>query len=396
MPIPPENRPEYRRFSLVVGGPFHDVLRRFGGLAADGLPRLGAAFVLALLAWAIPALLVVAEALLGTEHAGWSYFEDASAIGRYLIAIPIMIATERYADGRFDQLIGQFRAARIVTDRDEPAFLAALATADRRSSSRVAEILILLFALAFAGWAARYAASIVPNAWEGHVVDGRVVLSWAGTFASGVGSPFFLFLVFRWCWRFVVWTILLFRLSRLPLVLSALHPDRCAGLGFLAIYPSIFTGFVFASSSVIAATLLKELTGVALSTDEIFRMLAAWLAIVFLLFMGPLFVFAPVLREVRERALLEYGRLAHQHHTAFHRKWVASGEDGEALLGLEDSSSLADLGASVSLVNEMRVVPIDRFALFQLVGAAGIPLLAVVASRIPLSELARRVLMGAL
>lgn len=385
-----------QRFSLVVGGPFHALLRRFGGLAEDDLPRRQAALVLAALAWSIPALLVVAQSLLVAGHSGWSYFQDATTYGRYLIAILAMIWTERHADGRFDMLIGHFRQARIVADADQDSFRSALATADRRSSSNLAELMLLVFVLGFAAWSTRYAAEVVPMAWEGRVVEGAVVLSWAGQFAALVSSPLFVFLVLRWCWRFAVWTNLLFRLSRLPLVLSPLHPDRSAGLGFLSIYPSIFTGFVFAASCVIAATVLKELSGVELSAEAIRGMLAGWMALIVLLFLGPLVVFAPVLRETRERALLDYGRLVHQHHAAFHRKWLEDGRDGEELIGSTDASSLVDLSASVAMVNEIRVVPIDRFAFIQLVGAAGLPLLAVVLTRVPLDEIAKRIFLGLL
>ncbi len=384
------------RLSLVVGGPFHDLLHRFGGIADDGLPRPEAAFLLAAIAWTLPALFVVAEATFGDGPSGWSFFGDATAYSRYLIAIVVMIGTERYAEARFALLIHQFRAARIVSDAHAQSLQDAVAVGDRRSSSRVAELVILLFVLGFAGWSTRYAAEIVPTAWEGRIVDGAVSLSWAGWSASLVSSPLFLFLILRWCWRFVVWTILLFRLSRLPLALSPLHPDRCAGLGFLSIYPSIFTGFVFAASSVIAATVLKELTGVELSSESIGGMLAGWIAIMLILFLGPLFVFVPVLREIRERALLDYGRLTHQHHTAFQLKWLESGRDGADLFVCSDASSLSDLTSSVALIQEIRVVPIDRFALIQLIAAAGLPLMAVVLSQIPMSELAKRLLFGIL
>jgi hypothetical protein len=391
-----EDARSHPRFSLVVGGPFHALLRRFGGLAEDDLPRPQAAFALAALAWSVPALLVVAQSLSVEGPSGWSYFQDATAYGRYLIAIVVMIWTERHADGRFDMLIGQFLDARIVAAADQDSFRDALVDADRRSSSILAELLLVVFVLGLAAWSTRFAAEIVPMAWEGRVVDGTVVLSWAGHFAALVSSPIFLFLVMRWCWRFVVWTNLLFRLSRLPLVLSPLHPDRSAGLGFLSIYPSIFTGFVFAASCVVAATILKELSGVDLSTESIRGLVAGWMALMLLLFLGPLVVFAPVLREARENALLEYGRLVHQHHAAFHRKWLEGGLDGEDLVGSSDASSLVDLSSSVAMVNEIRVVPIDRFAFIQLVSAAGLPLMAVVMTRVPLDEIAKRIFLGLL
>ncbi|MCP4936332.1 MAG: hypothetical protein GY927_19535, partial [bacterium] len=38
-----------------------------------------------------------------------------------------------------------------------------------------------------------------------------------------------------------------------------LHPDRSGGLGFLANFPGIFSGFLFALSCVVAAAMVKDL-----------------------------------------------------------------------------------------------------------------------------------------
>lgn len=382
------------RFSLVVGGPFHRLLTRLGAMGPDGLPRPRSALVLALLAWSIPAVAVVAQSLLDDAYSGWVYFSDATVYARYLVTIAVLIWTEHYADGRFEILIREFRATRIVADAQDEEFLRALDVADRRSSSAIAEGIILVVALGIASFGTRVAAGLVVGGWEGDAVDGRIVLSWAGWLSSLVSGPLFFFLVLRWCWRFVVWTLLLFRLSRLPLDLMPLHPDRCGGLGFLALYPSIFTGFVFALSSVVAVTVLKELHFVRLSTDQIQWMLGSWLAVVVVLFLGPLAVFVPRLREVREQALIDYGRLAHQHHHAFRRRWLDSGRSGEELIGSADPSSSSDLNAIVTTAQEMRVYPIDHFAVVQLLGAAGLPLVAVALTRIPLLELIRRIGMG--
>ena len=57
-----------------------------------------------------------------------------------------------------------------------------------------------------------------------------------------------------------------------------------------------------------------------------------------------------------------------------------------------DPSSLSDLNASVQTVNEMRVLPIDRNAVVQLVASAGIPMLFVAALQMPVGELVRLIL----
>lgn len=382
------------RFSLVLGGPFHRLLTHVGGTEVDGLPRQRTAFALAAFAWSVPAILVAAQSLLVPGHSGWAYFSDATALARFLVAIVVMLATERYADGRFRLLIDQFRSTRIVSEAQMPEFLRAMALADRRSGSALAEGILLVLAYGMAAWGVRTAARLATTGWERSMVDGEVALSWAGVAASLVCGPLFFFLVFRWCWRFMVWTVLLFQLSRLRLSLTPTHPDRCGGLGFLSLYPSIFTGFVFALSSVVAVTVLRELEYVDLSTDQIRWMLGGWLALIVTLFIGPLVVFVPVLRAARERALLDYGRLAHQHHDAFHERWIESGRSGRELLGSADPSSSSDLNSIVLLAHEMQVFPIDRFAIVQLLGAAGIPLMAVVLTRVPLVELARRIGLG--
>lgn len=370
-----------------MGGPFHVILRRLGLTGADQLPTQRAALGLAFLAWLIPALLVGAQSLIDGRYSGWDFFTDLTVYARFLLAIWVMIATERYADGRITLLSRQFREARLVSDDGLPAFTQALMTADRRSCSAVAEVLIIVVAVVWSGLTARYTVALAGSSWEGVEVGGEAVLSWGGEVARFLSNPLFIFLVLRWFWRFFVWTALLYRISRLPLQLTPLHPDGSAGLGFLSIYPSIFSGFVLALASVVASSFLKELAHVRHSPETVWFALAGWLAISLVLFLGPLFVFVGPLYRVRERALLEYGRLANQHHLAFHHKWIVGSGDGEDLLGTTDPSSASDLNAAVEAVQDMRFVPIDRAAVLQLVLAAGIPMLAVVATLIPLADL---------
>jgi hypothetical protein len=377
------------RFSLVAGGPFHTVLRRFGLIGQDQLPTRTAALVLALLAWLPPALLAVAQALVDDHRSGWGFFTDTTVYTRFLIAIWMMVVTERYADGRILVLARQFREGRLLPDDQLPALAAVFAIADRRSSSALAETIIAVAALVWSGMTAHYTVEVAGTSWEGTVVGGEVVLSWAGEGSRFLSNPLFVFLVLRWIWWFLVWTALLFRISRLPLQLTPLHPDRSAGLGFLAIYPSIFSGLVFALSCVIASSFIKDLGLEQHSVQTVWFALVGWLAIVLLLFLGPLLVFVRPLYAVRERALLDYGRLATEHHLAFHRRWIGEIRDGGELIGSSDPSSAADLNASVEAVRQLRLVPVDRVALLQLLVSCSTPLLAVVIYQVGVVELAQ-------
>jgi hypothetical protein len=383
---------EEERFSLVAGGPFNALLGRAGLIGDDGLPTPLAAVVLAMVAWLPPALLAVAQSVIDPSYAGWEFFTDGTVYARYLLAIGFMVGTDRYADWRLTRLARHFRESTLLPDESVPAFNSALRVADRQSSSTTAELVMLVSASILSGLTITYAVDVAHSSWEGRVVAGVGVLSWAGETARFVSNPLFLFLGFRWIWRFMVWTVLLFRISRLPLQLAPLNPDRAAGLGFLAIYPGIFNGFVFALSCVVASSMLKDLAVEHHGPDAVWLALAVWLGVCLVLVLGPLVVFAWPLYLARERALLEYGRLANQHNVAFHRKWITEGRNGEELIGSPDLSSVSSLNSTLSTVRNQRFFPVDGVAVFQLVVAAGLPLLAVVATRVPVGDVVQWIL----
>ena len=382
-----ESGESHDRFSLVAGGPFHALLRQLRWVGKDLLPTRRAALNLALLAWFTPAALAVVQSLLDDSYVGWSFFTDLTAYARFLIAITAMIITERHADGRLEMLARQFRSASIIADAGLPAFRTALARADRHSSSNLAEGALAVAALAWSGLTERYVVELANSSWEGTMTNAGVEMSWAGLAARFVSNPLFLFLVFRWVWRFLIWALLLYRISKLPLQLTPLHPDQSAGLGFLAIYPSIFSGFLFALSCVVASSFLKDLSLVEHGSRTIWFAVGGWIAIGLGLFLGPLSVFARPIYLAREQALINYGRLANQHHLAFERKWMGEVRSGEELLGNPDVSSLADLNAGFVAVHSMHLIPVDREAVVGLFVAAGLPMLAVLAKEIPITDL---------
>lgn len=377
------------RFSLVVGGPFYTLLSRLGLNGADQLPSQRAAIAMALLAWLPPALIAIAQSVIDSSYSGWGFFTDSTVYTRFLIAIWVMIVTERYADSRTLMLVYEFNNTQLLSDDSKPAFATALASADRRSASRLAELLILVVAVVWSTLATRYAVEVAGSSWEGAEAAGKATLSWAGETTRFWSNPLFLFLVLRWFWRFYVWTELLYRISRLRLQLSPMHPDGSAGLGFLAIYPGIFSGLAFALSSVIASAMLKELDLVQHGANTVWLALAAWLVMVLIVFIGPLLVFTPVLLAVRDQATIEYGRLADQFHRAFHHKWIEEARSGEDLIGSPDFSPVAGLSTHLQTARKMHVVPINRSAVIQLVIAAGIPLLAVVVREVPVADIVK-------
>jgi hypothetical protein len=246
---------------------------------------------------------------------------------------------------------------------------------------------ILLLALGWSIAVTQYVIGVTQSSWEGNIIAGDAVLSWAGQATSLVSNTLFLFLILRWFWRFGLWTGLLYRISRMPLHITPMHPDGVGGLGFMRSYPGIFSGLVFALSCVIAASILKELGLVQHPAETVWGAVGLWLALNVFIYVGPLLVFAGPLYAARERGLVEYGRLANQLNMAFHQKWVDEARHGKDLLGSPDLPAASGLRSSIQTINSMGVVPVDRAAILQLLVAAGIPMLAVVVTLVPAPEI---------
>jgi hypothetical protein len=268
-----------------------------------------------------------------------------------------------------------------------------LAEADRLTSSPLAEALMLAVSFGCAVIGTQILLQLERSGWEGVVRDGQTALSWSSMAVRWFAGPLALFILLRWLWRLAVWSRLLHQIAHMPLELAPLHPDRCAGLGFLAIFPGVFRGFVFSVSCVIAAMLFKEAPLIAELTDRVTALqtsLVVWLGLVLLLFVAPLLVFHGPLYALRERELLNYGRRVNIRNQEFHRRWILGIEEENA----EDTNrpTLQDLNTAVATVQGMRTVPIDSTALFHLFGAAAAPLIVLLAALMPVKELVQRLI----
>ena len=77
----------------------------------------------------------------------------------------------------------------------------------------------------------------------------------------------------------------------------------------------------------------------------------------------------------------------------FDAKWVGvNGGTDEPMLGSGDIQSLADLGNSFAVIQDMRMVPVTRQAMFQLAAATLAPLVPLLLTLMPLEELLKKLL----
>ena len=105
--------------------------------------------------------------------------------------------------------------------------------------------------------------------------------------------------------------------------------------------------------------------------------------------LSPLTVFAPTLWRAKLQGAAEFGQLAVRYNRRFEQKWVhGDAPPDDDLLGSADIQSLADLGNSHSVVQEIRLFPFGWRDVTRLISVAASPLLPLLLTIFSLEEVA--------
>lgn len=380
-------------FSLVLGGPLYQMLRR-ARLTDDALLlQRRRIVVIALFAW-LPLLLLSAaggELLGGTVAV--PFLLDVDVHVKFLVAVPLLIAAELVVHQRMRALLVTFRERRLIPDGANDRLEAAVASAYRWRNSVLAEVLliVLVYGVGVMIVWRQYTALDAATWYATPTLEGSR-LTLAGLWYGYASLPVFQFLLCRWYFRIFIWARLLWQVSRIPLKLVPTHPDRVGGLGFLAATTYAFIPLLMAHGALLAGNLANQIFHAGATFTQ-FRLEVLLLAMfMVLLVVGPLLVFTPQLAAARRAGLREYGTLAHGYVRDFDAKWMRGGSAGEPMLGSGDIQSLADLGNSYGVIQDMRIVPVTRQAMVQLAVATVAPLVPLVLTLMPLEELLRKLL----
>jgi hypothetical protein len=248
--------------------------------------------------------------------------------------------------------------------------------------------LVLLAGSFVLAWVNARALGLPVSTWRVLVPGDVSSITMAGHWLDFVSQPLFNFLVFRWLWRILLWSLFLWRVSRIDLDLVPTHPDGAAGLGFLGALHGVFGAFLIPLSITVAAR-GAEWVQYGGGTLDSFRNAAIAFAVIALAFtLGPLFVFTPKLLAAKRRGLVEYGGLALDYTHRFDQKWLRGGRGAdEPLLGSGDIQSLADMGNSFNVVNNMRFAPLSIPNAIPILSSIALPMVPFLATIIPLKEI---------
>lgn len=346
--------------------------------------------VIPALAWLPLLALTMFEgaALSGTEL---PFLHDIEAYARFLIAMPLLILAEPVVHSWTRETVQQFGERGLVPPRSTTGFQAAVDAAMRWRNSIAVEVALFASVFLLAPWMWQHM-TLHVDTWYANDREGRIELTWAGWWLVHVSVPVFQFLLLRWWFRMAIWWRFLWQVSRLPLEVRAVHPDRSGGLGFLGDGVYGFMPLLFAQAAAVSGLIGSRVLTGARTAVEFRGEVALLIVLLVAQVLVPMLFFVPRLVAARREGLRRYGALTAAHGRDFEGKWIdTTMPAGERLLGNADISSLADMAGSYDVVRAMRPVPLDLRVLLQLLAISAAPFLPLVLTAIPLAELLRRV-----
>jgi hypothetical protein len=378
-------------FSLVLGGPFFQLLRR-AHLSNDALALVSQRVIAFLLVTWLPLLILCA-----LEHHLWGntavvpFLKDVEVHARFLVVIPLFVLAEYAVHRRIRPLPQRFLERKLIPESALPKFEAAIASAVRLRNSAIVEVLLLCFVYGvgiLVIW--RQYVTLNAETWysTGSAAGSKLWL--AGMWYGYVSLPIFQFLQCRWYFRLFVWARFLWQVSRIELRLVSTHPDRVGGLGFLSETSLAFGVLAVAHGAMLAGPLAGRIIFLNASLARFKGEIAIVVMFVLGVVLGPLLVFTLQLLRAKWRGLREYGSLAGNYVRDFDAKWLRGPRPAEALLGSSDIQSLADLANSYEVVRTMRIAPITKLAVLGLIVATLLPVAPLLLSVMPLEELLKK------
>lgn len=374
-------------FFLIRGGPFDKLLRQLGIVAGPGRRVAFRALFVVAVTWAPLAVYALLERRMMEGDAVEPLLRHFAIHARFLLALPILLAAEPFAEGIVARVLGRFRSSGLLEGIDAQAFAAALRPAERVRDSRLQLI----------GVAVAYSAVVRYLAGMEAIHD---ELSWSAQPGLGFGGwwyllvslPVYVAVVWIWLWRLLVTSVLMRSLARLPMRFVPTHPDRNGGAGFVAVVPGAFAPFVFALACVLAARLGHLYAFHDLDMKSIAVFMAVFLLVVIPLCLVPALAWAPALSGLKKRARESYRDLVGAAGRAVDDRWVRR-EAGESdMLEPAGVGVVADANALFEAVERTRPFPVQKGTVALLVLAGLVPFLPVLAREVPIAELLQRLL----
>src|SRR5215475_3427657 len=376
-------------FSFVQGDSPYQIQQRLGLIPRQGLgvPRRVLLFVL--LTWTPIMIWAIVTRRLFLGIATEPLLQHFGVHVRCLVAIPLFIAAEAVVEAISQRIFPYFVTSGIVSEALEPRFVAILRQAARLRDSWLAWGVLAALAVLLA-WRFTGADDVLHAdalSWAVSSETGRLRLGFGGWWFLFVVRPVFTFFLLHWVWRLFIVAVVSWRIAHLDLRLVPTHPDGAGGLGFLEQAPLASSPVVLALSAVIASHWAHQLLYHQADIHAFTLPLGVFVAVLLVIFLGPFLLFFRPLRQLKRRSLLAYGTLVGTHGWLVQRRWIlGEAVEDKGLLEAPELGPVADTITMYEAVKRIKPVPLGKSSLLAIIIPALLPMIPVLAIKVPVKD----------
>ena len=375
-------------FTLSGGGPFHKALRK---LRIHNIKR--AAVAALCMTW-LP--LVIITGIDGTLFSGTQlpFLSDVAMQARVLVALPMLILIQFAIEVRVKAVLIYMIDTLVKEDERDIIRYKVLPRARKLISSGLTELLLLLGVII--STISMVKGGVYGGLEEGTTswmisADDKDSLSTAGHWAVLISIPIFQFLFASWLWRYIVWTTLLFRLSKPDLKILPTHADGAAGLGIIMLAQKSFNLLFVVGSIIISGQFILRLNKHPDQFHAIRNEAIGYILISIAFILIPLLFFSGKLLKVKNKGLQQLSVLSASLSAKFEHEWVNDSPiDTRLDENKSDPSLLFDYAGMYDLLQKLRVIPVTLNDIAGLAIALFIPFIPILFVRFSVGELLQK------
>lgn len=367
---------------------FEELLSRIGVNTSGAGGTVKVALIFIAICWLPLAVYTLLHGSFWSGDIHRSFITHFDTQARLLIALPLLIMSEKKVTKQLGKILGQFSESEIIERAEEQRYEMILEHNIRFIRSRWVDlgILLLCYLQVFLvmGYETDFA-SLFP--WQTVEQSGSLTFNFAGKWNAWVSRPLMLFVIYRWLLRIIVWGNIMRKISGLNLRLYAIHPDQLGGLGFLGYSLRFFSPVAFSISVVLAGHFADYMLLANMHLADLKIIFLVYLIFMTLIFTLPLMMFIKPLSNAREAAVFNYYDLA----SGMNRELVKRVSSRNFKVESEDLdtahySTVCDFNGLMSNMLQMKALPFNLKDLIPLWVTIIIPFVPIVLIEIPVVE----------
>ena len=386
------NNQNSENFSLSEGGPFHNALVKMR--LSDKQGKL--VLVVLCITW-LP--LVIITFIEGTLYSGiqMSFLKDVAMQARLLVALPILIMIKPAIDNKVVKVTKYLSETLMGPEERHEIISKAFFRAKKLTSSGLTEIILLLIVIgitiSLVKGGVYSALEGGTTSWMASTKTGIQSLSFAGDWAVFFSIPLFSFLLMRWLWRYFIWMLLLFRISKSRLNLLPTHADRAGGLGIIILAQRNFNMIFVAGSALISGQLMAQLIKYPDSFFTIRNLGLSYIVISLILVLFPLVFFMGKLVKIKQQGLMQLSKRGATLSAKFEGEWVNDLPIERRISEQHvDPSMVFDYSGIYDSVQQIRIFPVTIRDIIGMALALFVPFIPILFIHFSVSELLKKIL----